>query len=353
MRIHNLSHKNNFILSGLQYAVLVSVLLYFGRALFIPLSFAALISFVLFPVCRWLEQKGIRRMPAILIGIALILLLFGAALALLVHQFSTFLKEWPLIQAKLNGTINDFSNYLTDSLSLSKSQQQDWLAQIGNSSSSTLFSLLKKFISASASNLVLFVITPVFAALILFYRELLVEGLFLLFPKESKLRIQNILLLTIKSYYNFIKGMIVVYAIVGILNSIGLLLLGVPHAIFFGFVAAILTFIPYVGIVVGALLPMTMAWITFNSIWYAIGVMLIFTFVQYLEANVIFPFAVSNRLNVNALATLIAIIVGGVLWGFSGMILFVPFLAILKLIADKHPDFKIISVLIGTGKTPS
>jgi predicted PurR-regulated permease PerM len=72
--------------------------------------------------------------------------------------------------------------------------------------------------------------------------------------------------------------MFIVYAIVGVLNSLGLLLLGVPHAIFFGFVAAILTFIPYVGIMVGALLPMAMAWITFNSIWYAVGVAAIFCF---------------------------------------------------------------------------
>jgi predicted PurR-regulated permease PerM len=73
----------------------------------------------------------------------------------------------------------------------------------------------------------------------------------------------------------------------------------------------------------------------------------IFAFVQYLEANVIFPLAVSNRLNINALATLVAIITGGIIWGVAGMILFVPFLAIIKLVADHHPKMKIISMLLG------
>lgn len=154
--------------------------------------------------------------------------------------------------------------------------------------------------------------------------------------------------LTIKAYYNFIKGMALVYIAVGSLNSVGLLLLGVPHAILFGFIASILTFIPYVGIMVGSLLPITMAWITYDSIWYPVGIVAIFAFVQYLEANVIFPVAVSNRLNVNTLIMLVAIFTGSVLWGMAGMILFVPFVGIAKLIADHNPKWKTVSMILGT-----
>ena len=86
-----------------------------------------------------------------------------------------------------------------------------------------------------------------------------------IFPHIHKARIREILKLTIDTYYNFIKGMAIVYIIVGILNSVGLLILGVPHAILFGFIShSILTFIPYVGIMVASLLPITVSWITFN-----------------------------------------------------------------------------------------
>jgi predicted PurR-regulated permease PerM len=139
-----------------------------------------------------------------------------------------------------------------------------------------------------------------------------------------------------------------VYALVGVLNSIGLLLLGVPNAILFGLIASILTFIPYIGIMVGSLLPIAIAWVTYDSIWYPVGIVAMFTFVQYLEANVIFPWAVSNRLNVNTLVVLIAIFVGGLLWGVAGMILFVPFVGILKLIADHNPKLKTLSMALGT-----
>src|SRR5688572_27096042 len=142
--------------------------------------------------------------------------------------------------------------------------------------------------------------------------------------------------------------MAMVYLIVGALNSIGLLLLGVPHAILFGFIASILTFIPYVGIIAGSLLPMAMAWITYDSVWYPLGVVGIFAFVQYLEANVIFPIAVSNRLHVNTFIMLIAIFAGGLLWGVAGMILFVPFVGIAKLVADHNPSWKTISMILGS-----
>jgi predicted PurR-regulated permease PerM len=164
---------------------------------------------------------------------------------------------------------------------------------------------------------------------------------------ETKENIRRILHLTIAAYYNFMKGMAIVYLIVGVLNSIGLLLLGVPHAILFGFIASILTFIPYIGIIVGALLPMTMAWATYDSIWYPIGIVGIFTFVQYLEANIIFPFAVSSRLKVNTLAVLISIFLGSILWGVAGMILFVPFAGILKLVADHNPKLKTLALALG------
>ena len=142
--------------------------------------------------------------------------------------------------------------------------------------------------------------------------------------------------------------MALVYLIVGILNTIGLLIIGVPHAILFGFIASILTFIPYVGIIFASIFPIAISWLTYNSIWHPIAVIALYTFVQYLEANIIFPMAVSNRLNINTLATIIMIILGGIIWGAAGMILFVPFIAIVKLIADNTEELKNISVLLGT-----
>jgi predicted PurR-regulated permease PerM len=231
---------------------------------------------------------------------------------------------------------------------ISTEQQQNLLTQAGNETAGSLMGVLNRTISFSVFSAVMLLLIPIYAVLILYYRKIWVEVLFRLFSAERRDDVKQILSLTIKTYYSFIKGMGIVYLAVGILNSVGLLLLGIPHAILFGFIAAVLTFIPYVGIMIGSLLPITMAWATYDSAWYPLGVVGIFMFVQYLEANLIFPIAVSSRLNVNTLVMLVAIFAGGIVWGVAGMILFVPFVGILKLIADHNPKLRTLAMALGT-----
>ncbi len=339
--------ENDPYLRILKYLLFGSVVLYLGRDLFIPLSFAALISFILYPICSWLEQKKIGRATAIFISLLLLFIVAIGVLLLLASQFSMFLKEWPNIQLKIQELSKEVTQTVGSYYSITETQQDRWVQEFTGRAANFLVGSVPSFLSASAYSAVLVLIVPVFAALILFHRSKLVEIVCHLFPKERKDDLRMILSLTIETYYNFIKGMAIVYLIVGTLNSIGLLIIGVPHAIFFGFIASVLTFIPYLGIMIGSLLPITMAWITFNSAWYPLAVILIFIIVQYLEANLIFPFAVSKKLNINTLATLVAIIAGGIIWGVAGMILFVPFVGIIKLISDRHPKMKVWSLMIG------
>jgi predicted PurR-regulated permease PerM len=334
-------------LGMLQAVVLVSVILFFGRTVLIPISFALLISFVLYPICAWLERRGLGRLTAIIFSILGLIVLGLLIVALLVFQFIRFLDEWPAIYSKLAGSFADFTQML-EAIGLSMEEQKAILSRLSDQSGNRFLAIVRSTISASAFSILLLVLIPVYSVLILYYRQYWMKILSRVFPSERKESLLEIMTLTIKAYYNFIKGMAIVYIIVGTLNSIGLLLLGVPHAILFGFIASVLTFVPYVGIIVGSLLPITMAWITYDSIWYPIGIIGIFSFVQYLEANVIFPIAVSNRLNVNTLVMLIAIFAGGILWGMAGMILFVPFVGIAKLIADHNPKWKTLSMILGT-----
>ena len=99
---------------------------------------------------------------------------------------------------------------------------------------------------------------------------------------------------------------------------------------------------------IASLLPIAVSWVEFNSIWYPLGVVLVFTIVQFLEAYVIFPLAVGGRLKINTLAIMIMIVVGGIFWGAAGMILFIPFISILKLIADRTESLKTLSILLGS-----
>lgn len=338
------------VLEILQFIVLAFLILYFGKTLFIPLSFSLLIGFILYPICKWMETKGINKGIAIVISILGVTLLAGAIIYLLFVQFSEFLEEWQSLRIKLSETINQLSVFISERFDISLKKQTEFINNTLNNSGSQAFSIVRNTAYSLSESVFFLLMIPVFSTLILFHRQMLSNALYELFPKEKKNTIHEILVETINAYYNFIKGMLVVYLIVGLLNSIGLLLIGVPHPFLFGFIASILTFIPYVGIMISSLLPIAISWITYNSIWYPLAVIAVFSIVQLLEAYLIFPFAVGNRLKINTLVIIIAIIVGGILWGAAGMILFIPFVSVMKLIADRTPSLKTLSVLLGDGE---
>ncbi|GAA4436974.1 AI-2E family transporter [Pontibacter saemangeumensis] len=342
------AHKPDY-LRILLYILVIGVLLYLGQSLLVPLSFSLLLSFVLYPVCRWLESRKMPRPLAIALALLLVLLAVGGLVLLLVQQFIQFSEEWPSLRGKITGLGDQLSHYLFSRFNLPLRTQALWLERMLLSGVQQLLPLARQLVYSSAVGLVLLILIPFYSALILYYREQFANALFQLFPGTDAAKMKLILRQTINTFYEFIKGMALVYLIVGVLNVAGLLVLGIPHALLFGIVASLLTFIPYVGITLGSLLPITMAWLTYDSVWYPLGVVAVFTLVQYLEANVIFPVAVSYRLQVNTLFMILAIITGGIVWGAAGMILFVPFLAILKLVADQVEGWQPLGRMLGIG----
>ena len=289
-------------------------------------------------------------MIAIILSLTIFSLVILSFFGLLSHQFSLFMKQWPQLEEKILLEIQALDQGIASSSLEFLTSDKGIIKSLLAYAYDFIIPALPEFLYQSSISLVLVFLIPIYAALILYYRKLLVRFLYHVFPSNVHHYIKTILPDAIVTYYNFIKGVGLVYLFVGVLNSLGLWLIGIPNPIFFGFVASILTFIPYVGITVGALLPMAVSWLQYDSIAYPLGVVAIFGIVQILEANLIFPLAVSNRLKMNALITLIVIITGGIVWGVSGMILFLPFAGILKLVADQVEQLKAVSILLGTNK---
>lgn len=331
-----------------QLMVFISIILYFGKTFFIPFSFSLLISFILYPICKWLENKGINRIFAIAIPLLIMIFLFLGLLLLLFLQIKLISKEWFSINLKISETTSQIAKFIEDNFGINSTSQWTYINK--SLSNLSVFSGVK-MIAFSFFELALnAILLPLLSALILYYRSLLVKVIYKLTPSNLTNSIHEILIQTIHEYYNFIKGMLLVYLIVGLLNSIGLYIIGVPYAFLFGFMASILTFIPYVGIIISSILPIVVSWITFNSIWYPIAVISVFAIVQILEAYLIFPLTVGNRLKINTLVIIAVIFLGELFWGTAGMILFIPYVSILKLIADRSEKLKALSMLLGDGK---
>lgn len=330
------------ILKYLQIILFSAVLLYFAKTLFIPLFFGLLIAIVMYPICKWLEQHGWNRPLAITFCLLIVAILFAGLLALLVWQVKTFSKDVPAMINRLEGTVHEFQKWIAVNFGAANNIQYNW----GEKLTGAIGSALQSTLETTVNTLFILFLTPVYTALFMYHRKVFVQYLKSITPAKYQHQLDAILQQTIHTYFNYIKGMVLVYLFVGILNSVGLLALGVKHAVLFGMLCAIMTIIPYIGIFVSALLPISVIWMDTGNVWYPIGVVAIFSFVQYLEANVIFPKVVGTQLNVSTFAMLVAIIAGGIIWGVAGMVLFIPFVAILKITTENIEEWKPLNLLL-------
>jgi predicted PurR-regulated permease PerM len=296
----------------------------------------------MYPVCKWFEGHGWNKALAITACLLIVTILFTALFALLVWQLSSFSKDAPLILSRLEKVMQDLQTWMIENIGPSADWQDNW----GEKLAGSIGGILKSTVQTTVSTLFILFLIPVYTALFMYHRRVFVQFLKSVTPVKYQHQLDTILQQIIITYFNYIKGMILVYLIVGILNSIGLLALGVKHAILYGMLCAIMTIIPYIGIFVSALLPISVVWMETGNIWYPIGVIAVFSFVQYLEQSVIFPKVVGTQLNVSTFAMLVGIIAGGIIWGVAGMVLFIPFLAILKIISDNFDEWKPINLLL-------
>ncbi len=339
----------NVLLPGYLQAVFFSaILLYLGKTLFIPLFFGLLIAIVMHPFCKWMELHGIKKVVAITACLLLVSILFAALGGLLIWQLNVFGKDAPVIFQKAATAIMQLQDWLVQKTGISL----NFAGNIHEKLPAGLLSLASSAFETTVSTLFILFITPVFTALFMYHRKVFVQYLKLVTPEKYRHQLDGILAETIHTYSGYIKSMILVYIIVGILNSLGLYALGVKNAILFGMLCAIMTIIPYVGIIVSAMLPISVIWLETGNFWYPLGVVAVFSFVQYLEANVIFPKVVGIQLQVSTMAMLVAVIIGGIIWGVAGMILFIPFAAILKIISDNIEEWKALNLLLSRKPKP-
>jgi predicted PurR-regulated permease PerM len=303
-----------------------------------------MVAIILYPVCKWLEKRFWSKSLAIAASLGILTLLISILTTLFVWQVHVFRQDLPVIKEKLTASLPQLQQWTEKYFGLTIAAQARWLESA--TSINSLTNLIKGAVNTTINTFFYLFMVPIFSALFLYHRQTFVYCLQLTIGAKYPLQLQKVLRLSTQTYFNFIKGMAMVYPIVGTLNSIGLMALGVKHAWLFGMLTAVMTIIPYIGIIISALLPISIAWITKDSIWYPFGVIAVFTFVQYLEANVIFPKVVGMQLNISTWATLVAVIAGGILWGAAGMILFIPFLALLKIITDNIEEWKPLNILL-------
>lgn len=322
------------------------VLLWLAKPVLVPVLFALLIAQLLSPLVSRLERR-IPGMLAVIFSMGLMAAIIGGTMTLIAKQISALETNLPTITSRITVAIDNLALELGRYFGLRGISQKVLLSNglegyVASGGSAALSALT--FTISTLGEIALIVILTF---LMLYYRRHFRRQIKILGERSGASSVGAALDRTVALGQSYVAGLSVVMLLVGVADTVGLLIIGSPFPAVFGLLGALAVLIPYVGFAIVAPTCTLIAWLATGSPGVAGGVLLVFCVVHLLEGNVISPYLVGARVNLNPLATIVAVLVGGQLWGPAGMVLFIPLTGILKLTLDSIPSAEPLCRLLG------
>jgi predicted PurR-regulated permease PerM len=324
-------------------AILIVLVLVVGKSLLIPFTWSLLIALASVNFIEKVEKKT----PLSKSLVIFLFLLFILVVIFLVGYF--FYIELHRIFNDLPTISQEISDHLHNlSLSLRKTGIHipdhidnnfisDWIHHHNN--------LVMNFISELGMDIWNIILIMLYLFFLLYYRDLVPLFFTRKFSDKGKLEsLKEQFQKSMTLIRNYINGLLVLTLISAVLNYLVFLIFGLKFAIFFAIFLAILNLIPFIGNLIGLAVIMLFAVVTKDNVWIPVLMFAALFVMNFLQDNVIRPLIIGDKMKINAFAVFVAIIIGGMIWGVSGMILFIPMVGIIKIILEgqkAHEPFAI------------
>lgn len=339
--------KYAFILAGLIMTVYVMII---AKSILQPLFFAIFFSILLSPFCNVMERYKMPRVLSVLIAITVGILFLVAVISFFYTQVKDFSQDIDIFRDRFEELLIGTQTFLNEKFGyegiLDLTLVREAVYSFFTSNSNSLVSGLAN----AASTFTAIFLVPVLMFFLLLFRRFLKEFLLKLFGRnrlEDTRKVGNIIDNVQRVIQKYITGVITVISILGVLYSSMLWFIGIDHPLFFGVFAAVLNVIPFIGPLLGSVLPILYSIFTMDSLIYPVIIFAGFYVVQMIEGNLLTPLIVGSQVSLNAFVALLLLFVGAQIWGLVGMILIIPIGAILKVIFDEVDSLEPYGFLMG------
>ncbi len=336
---------------GLFLFCLIIFILIVARDFLVPIAWALLISLASLPFLEKIHQKiKIRWGLLILIHLSLLMLITLGIFTFLFTEVKQIIINSPELDTKIAQIDQTMASILsrygidTDELFNLKS-----LTKRLSDFSAFLFQVVGNVGHVFGD----IVLTLIYSFFILFYKDILGRFIQMKYRDEERLhRIQELSDNSLSIISNYLGGTLIMTILMGVIIYISLLLLGIKYAIFWAVFAAILNLIPYIGNALALVALAGYAFLTKDGLFYPAMAVGALVFANAIQENILRPLIVGDRLSLNALTVFLSVIVGGIIWGVSGMILFMPMAGIIKIILESKESTRPYSLFFGEPKSP-
>lgn len=336
-----------------KFAYILIILLALGYLFFVgqniisPILLSLLFALMLRPFVSFLNVRlKVPNALACIISVFIFVLFFTAIIYFISTQVSNMTDDWDKIKSNLTIHCNTIQGYVVEKFDLSKPEQTK-LIKDAKESIGTGNSYISNTLSSFTDTLMSLILLPVYIFLILLYRAHFINFLRRLFEKKHHNKLNDILATIKVSIQSYVMGLLLEMVIVSTLTTVGLLIIGVKYAVLLGVITGLLNLIPYIGILIAAVLSIVASLTGSSDLSIIVGIIIINVVVQLIDNNLLVPMIVSSKVEINALSSIIGIVIGGVLAGISGMFLAIPILAVLKVIFDRVDSLEPWGYLVG------
>ncbi|MDR0791697.1 MAG: AI-2E family transporter [Chitinophagaceae bacterium] len=332
--------------SMLLSVILLFFILYIGQNVLMPLAFACLFCIVLIAPCNYFEKIGIGKGFAALLSALIAVVVFGFIFYFVSSQIISFRDQLPVLQASLKTSVENLHTYTQERFHLTPTKMDSILNTVQSKTLTSAPALVSTTVSKVSNVLLYTIMIIIYTFLLLLYRKLIINFCLAVFHNKYGESVRDVLSKIRFVIKNYVAGLLIETLIVAAMICIGFLIVGVKYAFLLGVIAALLNLIPYLGMFTAALLTMLITYAT-GSPSMVLGAVIVLWIVHLIDSNVLLPQIVGSKVKINALVTIIGVIVGSQLWGIAGMFLAVPIIAIIKVVLDGIPETQAWGLLLG------
>ena len=331
------------IIKTLLVLFLVFAGLHYAKDFLMPLFIAGVLATLLLPFCLAMEKKKLPKGLAVLLCVISLLIAFAAIVSILGWQISALSEDFAVIKQKFIKAIDRIQEYFFKHSGISAAKQSEILMD-EQPSVTNLVQVVGGSLAYVFMNFI-FIIVYIFG--LLFYRNHIKRFILKLTPfakwKESELVLYRVTQVS----QQYLVGLAKMIVCLWIMYSIGFSIVGINNPLFFAFLCGILEIVPFIGNITGTLVTLLVATAKGASLPMLAGIAGIYGFVQLVQGWILEPLIVGPQVRINPFSTIIAVIIGEMVWGIPGIFLAIPLMAMFKIICDHIEPLKPYGFLIG------
>jgi putative heme transporter len=310
----------------------------------VPLAWASFFAIFMMPLVEWMESKRMRRGLAIIIAVLLFTGVIVGILATLSAQVVSISKDLPSISTRFSSSITRVQQFIVEDLGIAD-DTEELKSMIGSQLEEVVKWLFGNISSVGQSFFDLFLM-PIYIYFILLYRDLPSRFIEKKYSESNQETIRKVFGKIQKVLRSYIVGISLFTAITAAMDIIIFLSLGLEYALFFSILVAILNLIPYVGNLIAMIIVVGYALVTKDSLLTPLLLVGLLWLANMIQENVVRPWVVGSSTEINAFAVFLSFIVGALVWGVSGMILFIPLVGIVKIILEEVPSLNAYAIFL-------